>query len=149
MILIAGFTLLDFNRLIVFPNSLYIYVCIDRVKWIIPQKTVLISAFSSCFPTGEENLLAILKRRWWKYMILGLIDIEANYLVIKAYQYTTLASVQVYQCVYESVFVKERKERFSNSQCPKKQKRSGLRLLLGLSDWRLNLGCLLHITLVF
>lgn len=50
----------------------------------------------SCFPTGEENLLAILKRRWWKYMILGLIDIEANYLVIKAYQYTTLTSVQVY-----------------------------------------------------
>lgn len=44
---------------------------------------------------GEENLLAILKRRWWKYMILGLIDIEANYLVIKAYQYTTLTSVQV------------------------------------------------------
>ncbi|CAB1340317.1 unnamed protein product, partial [Coregonus sp. 'balchen'] len=27
-------------------------------------------------------------------MILGLIDIEANYLVIKAYQYTTLTSVQ-------------------------------------------------------
>ncbi len=99
------------------------------------------------FPTGEENLLAILKRRWWKYMILGLIDIEANYLVIKAYQYTTLASVQVYQCVYESVFVKERKERFSNSQCPKKQSAVAWGFLLGLSDWRLNLGCLLHITL--
>ena len=28
-------------------------------------------------------------------MILGLIDIEANYLVLKAYQYTTLSSVQV------------------------------------------------------
>lgn len=28
-------------------------------------------------------------------MVLGLIDIEANYLVIKAYQYTTLTSVQV------------------------------------------------------
>lgn len=40
-------------------------------------------------------MLAILKRRWWKYMILGVIDIEANYLVIKAYQYTTLTSVQV------------------------------------------------------
>ncbi|KTF72684.1 hypothetical protein cypCar_00037504 [Cyprinus carpio] len=51
---------------------------------------------------GEENLLAILKRRWWKYMILGLIDIEANYLVIKAYQYTTLTSVQVYDYVYDT-----------------------------------------------
>ncbi|ROL52498.1 Solute carrier family 35 member F1, partial [Anabarilius grahami] len=49
-------------------------------------------------PVGEENLLAILKRRWWKYMILGLIDIEANYLVIKAYQYTTLTSVQLLDC---------------------------------------------------
>lgn len=39
-------------------------------------------------------------------MILGLIDIEANYLVIKAYQYTTLTSVQVYEYVYESVFVR-------------------------------------------
>ncbi|XP_030627721.1 solute carrier family 35 member F1 [Chanos chanos] len=47
---------------------------------------------------GEENLLAILKRRWWKYMILGLIDIEANYLVIKAYQYTTLTSIQLLDC---------------------------------------------------
>ncbi|XP_060948098.1 solute carrier family 35 member F1 isoform X2 [Limanda limanda] len=44
---------------------------------------------------GEGNLLAILKQRWWKYMILGLVDIEANYLVLKAYQYTTLSSVQL------------------------------------------------------
>ncbi|KAJ8383358.1 hypothetical protein AAFF_G00221480 [Aldrovandia affinis] len=48
---------------------------------------------------GEENLLAILKRRWWKYMILGLIDIEANFLLIKAYQYTTLTSVQLLDCL--------------------------------------------------
>ncbi|MBZ3883347.1 Solute carrier family 35 member F1 [Sciurus carolinensis] len=27
-------------------------------------------------------------------MILGLIDLEANYLVVKAYQYTTLTSIQ-------------------------------------------------------
>ncbi|KAM5325517.1 solute carrier family 35 member F1 isoform 1-T1 [Glossophaga mutica] len=47
---------------------------------------------------GEENLLAILRRRWWKYMILGLIDLEANYLVVKAYQYTTLTSVQLLDC---------------------------------------------------
>ncbi|XP_008294423.1 solute carrier family 35 member F1 [Stegastes partitus] len=47
---------------------------------------------------GEGNLLAILKQRWWKYMILGLVDIEANYLVLKAYQYTTLSSVQLLDC---------------------------------------------------
>ncbi|KAM6965237.1 LOW QUALITY PROTEIN: solute carrier family 35 member F1 [Aplochiton taeniatus] len=54
---------------------------------------------------GEENLLAILKRRWWKYMILGLIDIEANYLVIKAYQYTTLTSVQLLDFVIPVVLL--------------------------------------------
>ncbi|XP_029281133.1 solute carrier family 35 member F1 [Cottoperca gobio] len=47
---------------------------------------------------GEGNLLAILKQRWWKYMILGLIDIEANYMVLKAYQHTTLSSVQLLDC---------------------------------------------------
>ncbi|KAG7509426.1 solute carrier family 35 member F1 [Solea senegalensis] len=63
------------------------------------------STTSCCFwstpphwQSGEENLLAILKQRWWKYMILGLIDIEANYLVLKAYQYTTLSSVQLLDC---------------------------------------------------
>ncbi|KAK1889111.1 Solute carrier family 35 member F1 [Dissostichus eleginoides] len=44
---------------------------------------------------GEGNLLAILKQRWWKYMILGLIEIEANYMVLKAYQCTSLSSVQL------------------------------------------------------
>ncbi|XP_061667920.1 solute carrier family 35 member F1 [Syngnathoides biaculeatus] len=47
---------------------------------------------------GEGNLLAILKQSWWKYMILGFIDIEANYLILKAYQYTTLPSVQLLDC---------------------------------------------------
>uniref|UniRef100_A0A3Q2WI86 Solute carrier family 35 member F1 n=1 Tax=Haplochromis burtoni TaxID=8153 RepID=A0A3Q2WI86_HAPBU len=47
---------------------------------------------------GEGNLLAILMQRWWKYMILGVIDIEANYLVLRAYQYTTLSSVQLLDC---------------------------------------------------
>ncbi|KAM9317447.1 solute carrier family 35 member F1 [Gastrophryne carolinensis] len=47
---------------------------------------------------GEENLLAILKRRWWKYMFLGIIDIEATYLVVKAHQYTTLISIQLLNC---------------------------------------------------
>ncbi|CCW67407.1 unnamed protein product [Phytomonas sp. Hart1] len=36
--------------------------------------------------------------RWWKYAILGLIDLEANYSVISAYNYTNLASVQLLNC---------------------------------------------------
>ncbi|XP_044059931.1 solute carrier family 35 member F2-like [Siniperca chuatsi] len=48
--------------------------------------------------TGDGNILQILKRRWWKYLLLGLVDVEANYVVVKAYQYTTLTSVQLLDC---------------------------------------------------
>ncbi|XP_038674294.1 solute carrier family 35 member F2-like [Scyliorhinus canicula] len=51
------------------------------------------------FRRGNDNLLQILKTKWWKYLLLGLIDVEANYLVVKAYQYTTLTSVQLLDCV--------------------------------------------------
>ena len=37
----------------------------------------------------------ILKERGWKYLILGLADVEANYLLVKAYTFTTLTSAQV------------------------------------------------------
>lgn len=45
--------------------------------------------------TGDRNILQILKTRWWKYLLMGLADVEANYTVVKAYQYTTLTSIQV------------------------------------------------------
>ncbi|XP_018516018.1 solute carrier family 35 member F2 [Lates calcarifer] len=48
--------------------------------------------------TGDGNVLQILKSRWWKYLLLGLVDVEANYAVVKAYQYTTLTSVQLLDC---------------------------------------------------
>lgn len=44
---------------------------------------------------NDENLLSLLKLRGWKYAILALIDVEANYFIVKAYQYTTITSVQV------------------------------------------------------
>ncbi|KAM3874778.1 solute carrier family 35 member F2-like [Diretmus argenteus] len=50
------------------------------------------------FRTGDGNILQILKRRWWKYILLGLVDVEANYAVVKAYQYTTLTSIQLLDC---------------------------------------------------
>ncbi|KAM9852931.1 solute carrier family 35 member F2 [Aulostomus maculatus] len=50
-----------------------------------------------CRP-GDGNILQILKSRWWKYLLLGLVDVEANYTVVKAYQYTTLTSVQLLDC---------------------------------------------------
>uniref|UniRef100_A0A8C1T4X2 Info solute carrier family 35 member F2, like n=1 Tax=Cyprinus carpio TaxID=7962 RepID=A0A8C1T4X2_CYPCA len=50
------------------------------------------------FRRGDGNILHILKTKWWKYLLLGLTDVEANYAVVKAYQYTTLTSIQLLDC---------------------------------------------------
>ncbi|XP_056613157.1 solute carrier family 35 member F2 [Triplophysa dalaica] len=50
------------------------------------------------FRKGDGNILQILKTKWWKYVLLGLTDVEANYAVVKAYQYTTLTSIQLLDC---------------------------------------------------
>lgn len=47
------------------------------------------------YVVGDDNIFQILKKRWWKYLLLGLVDVEANYAVVKAYQYTTITSIQV------------------------------------------------------
>uniref|UniRef100_A0A8C8ZIX3 Solute carrier family 35 member F2 n=1 Tax=Prolemur simus TaxID=1328070 RepID=A0A8C8ZIX3_PROSS len=58
----------------------------------------LVYTMMLAFQSGSDNLLIILKRKWWKYILLGVADVEANYLVVKAYQYTTLTSVQLLDC---------------------------------------------------
>jgi solute carrier family 35 protein F1/2 len=44
---------------------------------------------------SETNIVQIMKTRGWKYFLLAAVDVEANYLVVKAYHYTTVTSVQV------------------------------------------------------
>ncbi|KAG9141354.1 hypothetical protein Leryth_001811 [Lithospermum erythrorhizon] len=39
-----------------------------------------------------------LKAKWYYYLILGVIDVEANFLVVKAYQYTSITSVMLLDC---------------------------------------------------
>lgn len=39
-----------------------------------------------------------LKAKWYYYILLGLVDVEANFLVVKAYQYTSLTSVMLPDC---------------------------------------------------
>ncbi|MEE6472840.1 hypothetical protein FKM82_009739 [Ascaphus truei] len=51
------------------------------------------------FRKGENSLLNILKQRWWKYLLLSIIDVEANYAIVKAYQFTSITSVQLLDCV--------------------------------------------------
>ncbi|MBA0779948.1 hypothetical protein Gotri_004117, partial [Gossypium trilobum] len=36
--------------------------------------------------------------KWYYYVVLGLVDVEANYLVVKAYQYTSITSVMLLDC---------------------------------------------------
>lgn len=44
--------------------------------------------------------MQILKTKWWKYLLMGLADVEANYTVVKAYQFTTLTSIQVREIIW-------------------------------------------------
>ncbi|EYU32758.1 hypothetical protein ABFS82_14G043100 [Erythranthe guttata] len=39
-----------------------------------------------------------LKAKWYYYALLGLVDVEANFLVVKAYQYTSITSVMLLDC---------------------------------------------------
>ncbi|ODM92239.1 Solute carrier family 35 member F1 [Orchesella cincta] len=51
----------------------------------------------ACRP-AERNLFPILRTRGWKYALVALVDAEANFAVGKAYQFTTLTSVQLLDC---------------------------------------------------
>lgn len=35
---------------------------------------------------------------WWRYALLALCDVEANYFVVKAYEYTSITSVMLIDC---------------------------------------------------
>jgi drug/metabolite transporter (DMT)-like permease len=48
----------------------------------------------SSLSTGES----LLKVEWWKYAFLAACDVEGNFLLVKAYQYTTITSVQLLDC---------------------------------------------------
>ncbi|XP_072965054.1 uncharacterized protein [Typha angustifolia] len=39
-----------------------------------------------------------LKIRWYYFIMLAIVDVEANFLVVKAYQYTSLTSVMLLDC---------------------------------------------------
>lgn len=46
----------------------------------------------ACHPMNFKKRLT---ETGWKYFLISLCDVEANYLVVKAYQYTNLTSIQV------------------------------------------------------
>ncbi|VDM50255.1 unnamed protein product [Toxocara canis] len=50
------------------------------------------------FRSGERALLPVLRKRGWKYFLLSFVDVEANYIIVYAYQFTNLTSVQLLDC---------------------------------------------------
>uniref|UniRef100_A0A8C5QFD8 Solute carrier family 35 member F1 n=1 Tax=Leptobrachium leishanense TaxID=445787 RepID=A0A8C5QFD8_9ANUR len=46
-----------------------------------------------------NGLVYIVRKKWWKYILLAIVDVEANYSIVKASQYTTITSVQLLDCV--------------------------------------------------
>ncbi|XP_064404936.1 solute carrier family 35 member F2-like isoform X2 [Halichondria panicea] len=43
----------------------------------------------------RKDFVQVLRRNWWKYIILGVIDVEANYMIVRAYEYTNLTTIQL------------------------------------------------------
>ncbi|XP_010469342.1 PREDICTED: solute carrier family 35 member F1-like [Camelina sativa] len=39
-----------------------------------------------------------IKAKWYNYLLLAFVDVEANFLVVKAYQYTSMTSVMLLDC---------------------------------------------------
>lgn len=51
-------------------------------------------------PTGNRSQWPLYRLHvpWWQYLLLAIADVEANYLLVLAYQYTTITSVQLLDC---------------------------------------------------
>lgn len=47
------------------------------------------------FYKNKTEFKSIIKAHWWKYLLLALADVEANYLIIKAYSLTIVTTIQV------------------------------------------------------
>jgi len=49
-------------------------------------------------PVVLPSVAQVLRTKWWFYLLLAIADVEANFLVVKAYQYTTITSVMLLDC---------------------------------------------------
>lgn len=53
-------------------------------------------------PTTQQQTTVtntkFLQIEWYKYLLLAFCDVEGNYLLVRAYQYTTITSVQLLDC---------------------------------------------------
>ena len=59
----------------------------------------LVYTLSFIYKTPKDTLKTIVKERWWKYLLIAIFDVEGNYLMVKAYRYTSITSVQLLDSV--------------------------------------------------
>lgn len=60
----------------------YVMMCLVYTTWL------------SCRGAGH-GLISVLRARGWRYLLLALIDVEANTLITSSHRFTSLASIQV------------------------------------------------------
>ncbi|KAH0998925.1 hypothetical protein HUJ04_012854 [Dendroctonus ponderosae] len=67
----------------------------------LPHYMFLCAVFTSwlAFRRGDKGLISIIRARGWRYVLLCIIDVEANTLMSTAHQFTTLTSIQLLGCV--------------------------------------------------
>ncbi|XP_047344503.1 solute carrier family 35 member F1-like isoform X3 [Vespa velutina] len=56
------------------------------------------TTWMSCRCVGN-GLISVIKARGWRYLLLALIDVEACTLITSSHQFTSLASIQLLDCV--------------------------------------------------
>ena len=44
---------------------------------------------------GLSSIGIVLRRKWWIYLLIAFADVEANYLIVKAYSLTLVTTIQV------------------------------------------------------
>ena len=58
--------------------------------------SIVFTTFLALNPrASNDDFGTICKTRGWKYLLISMCDVGGNYLVVLAYQYTSLTSVQV------------------------------------------------------
>ncbi|KAL5342114.1 hypothetical protein BJX70DRAFT_336733 [Aspergillus crustosus] len=75
----------------------------------------LIFTSYTIYKYGFKGWFQMLRRSWWKYIILSFCDVEGNYFMVLAYEYTTMMSAQlinfwaiVIVCVVSFLFLRVR-----------------------------------------
>jgi solute carrier family 35, member F1/2 len=60
---------------------------------------VLLCCVYTALSASRRHLaLCELRLAWWKYAVLAVLDVEANFLIVTAYQYTSITSVMLIDC---------------------------------------------------